>query len=196
MLILKNLAINLYLISDPKYGIPYRKKQKKLQLLQHSKLRWNVGNIFAHVRFAELGMYMFNIGILTGIRQELLFYILQFSFIWQNFFWLVFWTCRFLKVGPIILPVLVCSSIRYFVRSFVHPTVKNTVILPNFLVWIFCGKAQFRANRLKLCGNCAFPQNFHTRKLDEELVFFAVSVSLEFFSDLTDCFFFWFFAWS
>ena len=30
MLILKNLAINLYLISDPKYRILYRKKQKKI----------------------------------------------------------------------------------------------------------------------------------------------------------------------
>ena len=25
----------------------------------------------------------------------------------------------------------------------------------------------FRANRPKLCGNCAFPQNFHTRKLGQ-----------------------------
>ena len=33
---------------------------------------------------------------------------------------------------------------------------------------------QFRANRSKLCGNCAFPQNFHTRKLGEIKVFFAV----------------------
>ena len=31
-------------------------------------------------------------------------------------------------------------------------TVKNTVITPDFLVW-------------RLCRNCAFPQNFHTRKL-------------------------------
>ena len=27
----------------------------------------------------------------------------------------------------------------------------------------------------KLCGNCASPQNFHTRKLGEMKVFFAVS---------------------
>ena len=50
-----------------------------------------------------------------------------------------------------------------------HCTVKNTVISPNFLVWRFCGKAQFSHSfgryRPKLCGNCAFPQNFHTRKL-------------------------------
>ena len=51
-------------------------------------------------------------------------------------------------------------------------TAKNTVISPNFLVWNFCGKA--RTNRPKLCGNCAFQQNFYTRKLDEITVFFAV----------------------
>ena len=33
---------------------------------------------------------------------------------------------------------------------------------------ISCGKAQ-------LCGNCAFPQNFHIRKLGEITLFFAVS---------------------
>ena len=38
---------------------------------------------------------------------------------------------------------------------------KNTVISPNFLVWKFYGKAQF-------------PQNFHTRKSGEIVVFFAV----------------------
>ena len=37
-------------------------------------------------------------------------------------------------------------------------TAKNTVYSPNFLVWNFC-------------GNCAFPQNFHTRKLREITVF-------------------------
>ena len=48
-------------------------------------------------------------------------------------------------------------------------TAKNTVISPDCLVWKFCGKAQ-----RKLCGNCAFPQNFHTRKSGEIMVFFAV----------------------
>ena len=28
--------------------------------------------------------------------------------------------------------------------------------------------------RPKICGNCAFPQHFHTRKLGETMVFFAV----------------------
>ena len=30
--------------------------------------------------------------------------------------------------------------------------------------------------RQKLCRNCAFPQNFHTRKLGEITVFYAVNV--------------------
>ena len=56
-------------------------------------------------------------------------------------------------------------------------TAKNTVISPNFLAWTFCGKAQFPhsfANRSKLCGNCAFPQSSHTRKLGEITVFYVV----------------------
>ena len=32
--------------------------------------------------------------------------------------------------------------------------------------------------KLKLCGHCAFLQNFHTRKLGEILVFYAISVIL------------------
>ena len=31
----------------------------------------------------------------------------------------------------------------------------------------------------KLCGNCAFLQNFHTRKLGEIAVFFAVQLNLK-----------------
>ena len=48
---------------------------------------------------------------------------------------------------------------------------EKCVTSPNFLVWKFCGKAQFSHSfgrlRQKLCGNGAFPQNFHTRKLGE-----------------------------
>ena len=42
------------------------------------------------------------------------------------------------------------------------------------IFWKGTVSAEFRANRLKLCGNCAFPQNVHTRKLGEITVFFAV----------------------
>ena len=58
-------------------------------------------------------------------------------------------------------------------------TAKNTVISSDFLLWKFCGKARFLhsfGQRPKLCGNCAFPQNFHTRK-SGEINFFAVTVS-------------------
>ena len=34
-----------------------------------------------------------------------------------------------------------------------------------------------KSNRPKLCGNCALPQNFHTRKSEESTVFFAVLVT-------------------
>ena len=40
---------------------------------------------------------------------------------------------------------------------------EHTVISPGFLVFKFCGKAQF-------------PQNFHTRKSGEITVFFAVDI--------------------
>ena len=36
--------------------------------------------------------------------------------------------------------------------------------------------AEFRANCLKLCANCVFPQNFHTRKLGETAVFYAKKI--------------------
>ena len=36
----------------------------------------------------------------------------------------------------------------------------------------------FEANRPKLCGNCTFPQNFHTKKLGEITVFFAVNYTV------------------
>ena len=55
--------------------------------------------------------------------------------------------------------------------TYLLTTIKNTVISPNFLVYKFCGK---EAIRPKLCGNCSFPQNLHTRKLGEITVFYVV----------------------
>ena len=40
--------------------------------------------------------------------------------------------------------------------------------------------AGFQAIRPKFCGTCDFPQNFHTRKLDEITVFYAVLVNLKY----------------
>ena len=44
-------------------------------------------------------------------------------------------------------------------------TIQNTGISPNFLVWNFCGKAQFLQSFGQFAWNSAFPQNLHTRKL-------------------------------
>ena len=52
---------------------------------------------------------------------------------------------------------------------------KITTFLLNFLMLKFCGKA----NSPKLCGNCGFPQNFHTRKLGEILVFHAMNLCVK-----------------
>ena len=46
-------------------------------------------------------------------------------------------------------------------------------------MWKFYGKAQFPhsfGDSPKLCGNCAFTQNFHNRKLGEITVFYEVPV--------------------
>ena len=45
-------------------------------------------------------------------------------------------------------------------------------------LWKGIVSAYFRAKRPKLCGNCAFPQNIHARKLDEITVFLAVLVRM------------------
>ena len=49
-------------------------------------------------------------------------------------------------------------------------------------MWKFCGNPQFPlrlgANRPKLCGNCAFPQNVHTRKLGGITIFYAVTIAI------------------
>ena len=53
---------------------------------------------------------------------------------------------------------------------------QNTVISPNFLKWKFCRMTAFlQSCGSKLSGNCAYPRNFHTRKLVEITVFYTVS---------------------
>ena len=54
---------------------------------------------------------------------------------------------------------------------------KTNEISSNLLVLKCCGttvSSEFWATCSKLYGNCAFPQNFHTRKLGEISVFLAV----------------------
>ena len=42
------------------------------------------------------------------------------------------------------------------------------------ILWKGTVSAYFRANRPKLWGNCAFPENFHTMELGEITVFYVV----------------------
>ena len=52
---------------------------------------------------------------------------------------------------------------------------------PYFLVWKFCGKAQFLKSFGRITRNSKenvpFPQNFHTKKFGEVSVFYAVTVA-------------------
>ena len=59
-------------------------------------------------------------------------------------------------------------------------TAQNFVFSPNFLVWKFSENTvfpEFRPNRTKLCRNL-FRHNFHTRKLCEIRVLYALSENL------------------
>ena len=49
----------LYHSSDPKFGIPFWKKLKTLQLWQHSKLRFKVGNLSVHYIFISPNRHLF-----------------------------------------------------------------------------------------------------------------------------------------
>ena len=42
------------------------------------------------------------------------------------------------------------------------------------ILWKCIASTEFWTNCTKICGNCAFPQNFHKRKLGEIMVFYAV----------------------
>ena len=45
--------------------------------------------------------------------------------------------------------------------------------------WKSTVSVELRAIRLKFNGNCAFPQNFHTKKLSEILVFYRVRGAMD-----------------
>ena len=49
------------------------------------------------------------------------------------------------------------------------------------ILWKHRVYAEFRSIRLKLCGNCAFPQNFHTKKLGKITVVYTVIKDVSFF---------------
>ena len=63
--------------------------------------------------------------------------------------------------------------------------VENAEISPNFLVWKFCGNAQFPQNFGQFGQFKAFPQNSHTRKIGEISVFYAVVAYI----------YIWFYEW-
>ena len=66
--------------------------------------------------------------------------------------------------------ILICkyaSREIIFIQFFNIPAVLETAILP------LLNGVKYR-NRPKLCGNCVISQNFHTRKLGEFTVFYAV----------------------
>ena len=47
------------------------------------------------------------------------------------------------------------------------------------ILWKGTVSTDIRANRSKLCGNSVFSQNFHTRKLGESTLFYAVGKQLK-----------------
>ena len=67
--------------------------------------------------------------------------------------------------------------------------------IPKFHLIAWCGNFEERysfrivlAIRPKLSWNCAFPQNFHTRKLDEISVFDAVGITVFFYIGPSWCY--------
>ena len=63
---------------------------------------------------------------------------------------------------------------------------KTQLKIPQFyliswceILWKDIVSAQFRANCPKLCGNCAFSQSYHTKRLGEITVLFAIKRSLK-----------------
>ena len=71
--------------------------------------------------------------------------------------------------------------IKYYIAYEHDVKYRNFTEVPGVeILWKGKVSAYFRAIRPKLCGNRAFPQNFHTRKLDEITVFYAAEVFLFF----------------
>ena len=78
---------------------------------------------------------------------------------------------NFLIMRILICKILFFSSEKRIDLCFTSPV----ILLLLSQKWFFSVKQSGRlhnklklwVNRLKLCGNCAFPQNFHTRKFGE-----------------------------
>ena len=74
-------------------------------------------------------------------------------------------------------------------KSFSQLIVSIFIFSQYFLQWIFLAGESFLqlivsiiifSQYFSLCGNCAFPQNFHTRKLGEIMVFFSIFFAIYF----------------
>ena len=71
------------------------------------------------------------------------------------------WILRLHRTSSLIYTSVFQTRTYTFITDSWFFTVKNPLISPNFLVWKFCGKAQF-------------PHSFHTRKLGEVTGFLGV----------------------
>ena len=90
----------------------------------------------------------------------------------------------------LLLCILICPPSTLFTMLFTILSLYNIYIYiyyiyiqisENFIV-NFGRITEFRENHRKLYGNCAFPQIFHTRKLGEITVFYAVQVRIKMLS--------------
>ena len=67
------------------------------------------------------------------------------------------------------------SSAEYSFKAQIASRGHHCVKCRNFNLISWCGNFVERNSfRPKLCGNCAFPQNVHNKKLDEITVLYAV----------------------
>ena len=72
------------------------------------------------------------------------------------------------------MPIQVFLNIEVQICKYQVLLERNTVISSNFLLWKGTVSVEFWENCPKLCGNFAFPQNLHTRKLGEIMNFLGV----------------------
>ena len=77
--------------------------------------------------------------------------------------------------GPEIFQICVGVIFDRHYQSIHYVNYGNSTQFPDVeVLWRGTVPAEFLAIRPKLCGYCAFPQNFHTRKLGGTTIFFEV----------------------
>ena len=65
----------------------------------------------------------------------------------------------------LLLAFIATKSVKYHSYT-ISSTAQNTKVSPNFLLWKFCGKAEFLQKTVS--------QNPHTKKLGENSVFYEI----------------------